>query len=61
MITQDKATQLVGNQITTNATFFGLSTDSKPTTGIGNGSFFLEMNTGKGYFFDVESMSWKAV
>lgn len=30
----------------------GLSTDSKPTTGIITGSMFLEVDTGKAYAFD---------
>lgn len=38
--------------------FAGLSTDEKPTEGISNGSSFIEMDTGKTYFFDEESSSW---
>lgn len=30
----------------------GLSTDSKPTTGIAGGSKFIETNTGKTFVFD---------
>ena len=41
----------------------GLSTDTKPTEingqKIGNGSSFVEMDTGKVYFYDIESETWK--
>ena len=37
----------------------GLSTDTKPTENIGNGSVFIEINTGKVYFFDAENSLWK--
>ena len=43
----------------------GLSTDSKPTEildrKIENGSVFIEIDTGKLYFFDYESQEWKEV
>ena len=35
-----------------------LSTDSKPTDGIANGSMCLEMDTGKIYIFDEEGTQW---
>lgn len=53
MITIDKQIQYVGDTIATNETYYGLSTDSKPTTGVGNGSIFIEINTGKAYFFNA--------
>ena len=42
----------------------GLSTDTKPTEfnndiAIDNGSVFVEINTGKLYFYDLESETWK--
>lgn len=41
----------------------GLSTDTKPTTigdkAIGNGSAFVEIDTGNIVFFDGESKEWK--
>ena len=41
----------------------GLSTDTKPTElngqTIGNGSTYIEMDTGKLYFFDADSKTWK--
>lgn len=33
--------------------YIGLSTDTKPTEGIINGTPFYEMDTGKTYFFDA--------
>ena len=42
----------------------GLSTDTKPTElnddlAIDNGSVFIEIDTGKFYFYDLESETWK--
>ena len=41
----------------------GLSTDTKPTSigdkEIGNGSVFIEIDTGKIFFYDIESKTWK--
>ena len=41
----------------------GLSTDTKPTTignfTIDNGSVFVEIDTGKIFFYDLESQTWK--
>ena len=40
-------------------TLYGLSTDlTKPTDGIGNGWAFVEMDTGKLYFYDAEGAQW---
>lgn len=36
-----------------------LSTDTKPTTDISNGSMLLEMDTGKIFVFDEENSEWK--
>lgn len=38
--------------------YSGLSSDSKPTTGVFNGSTFLEMDTGKVFVFDATTLSW---
>ena len=35
-----------------------LSTDTKPTTGIANGSLVLEMDTGKIYAFNETASTW---
>lgn len=37
----------------------GLSTDTKPTENISNGSIFIEMDTGKIYFYDKENTQWR--
>lgn len=38
-----------------------LSTDTKPTVGITNGSTLLEIDTGDIYIFDGESQSWNTM
>lgn len=35
-----------------------LSTDSKPTAGIANGSIVIEMNTGKIYMYNEAGTTW---
>jgi hypothetical protein len=35
-----------------------LSTDTKPTEGIKNGSTCIEMDTGKMYVYDAEGEQW---
>lgn len=40
---------------------FGLSTDSKPTTGVITGSVFVEVDTGKAYLFNEASSTWVEV
>ena len=37
-----------------------LSSDTKPTTGIANGSTLFEMDTKTLYFFDEENETWRA-
>ena len=44
--------------ITESTTMFGLHTDTKPTTGVPNGSAFIEMDTGKIFFFDAAGAQW---
>ncbi len=39
----------------------GLSTDTKPTDNIDNGSIFIEIDTGKIYMFDLENEEWKEI
>lgn len=43
----------------------GLSTDTKPTEfngeQIDNGSIFIEIDTGKIFFYDLENEEWKEV
>ena len=38
-------------------TLYGLSTDTKPTS-VGNGSIFIEVDTGNAFFFDAENYLW---
>ena len=40
---------------------FGLSTDTKPTTGLVTGSSFVEVDTGNAYLFDEVSGDWHKV
>ena len=39
----------------------GLSTDTKPTEGIINGSTFLEMDTDTKYMFDQDNGTWHPI
>lgn len=39
-------------------TYFGASTESKPTTGIADGSVYVEVNTGKAFLFNESSSTW---
>ena len=38
--------------------FAGLSTDTKPTSGVGTGSIFVEVDTGTVFFFDEDGGTW---
>ena len=40
---------------------WGLSTDSKPTTGIITGSTFVEVDTAKVYLFNESASAWVEV
>lgn len=59
MITSLNATQLTGTgALIRPDTLVGLSTDTKPDN-VGNGSAFIEMDTGKIYFFNAaEGGGW---
>ena len=58
MITVNKSiSHGVGNQYIEG---FCLSTDTKPTNGIENGSQLVEIDTGKLYFYDEEGGIWTA-
>ena len=51
MITHDNAQ--------TQRTYTGLSTDTKPTDAeVPNGSVFVEIDTGKAYFFNADGAAW---
>ena len=43
------------------ANLFGLSTDEKPTEGYANGTFFIEVDTGKLYLFNETAGEWTEV
>lgn len=60
MITPEINSNWVYNEHWTTQTFYGLSTDTKPTTHIVNGSVFIEMDTATLYFFDQENTEWRA-
>lgn len=52
-----------GNRGIANFTFYGLSTDNKPTgtyqgTKIENGSAFMEIDTQKVKFYDASTNTW---
>lgn len=51
-------TFVTGNQQDQVKKYACLSTDSKPTTGIRNGSSVIEMDTGKTYLFDEDGGEW---
>ncbi len=38
----------------------GLSTDTKPTD-VGNGSIYIEIDTGAMYMFDAQNKEWKEI
>ena len=58
MVTIDGNLQTQDGLVTVNKTFYGKSTDQKPTLGVGNGSFFIEIDTGKALIFDASTSSW---
>lgn len=60
MITKNEDIQWFNNNTVANYTtvYYGLSTDTKPTENIANGSVFISMNTGKIYFYDFENATW---
>ena len=38
--------------------YAGLSTDNKPTDGVATGAIFVEVDTGKVYFYNSEDSEW---
>lgn len=60
MITSENAAQYRDGVYSAAATYFGLSTDTKPTGDtVGNGSCFLEMDTSKVFFYDADGALWQ--
>lgn len=39
---------------------YGLAADTKPTDNVANGSAFVEMDSGKVYFYDEANQTWIA-
>ena len=59
MVSISKTVQYIDNVACVISTYYGLSTDTpKPTDGVGNGSSFIEMDTGKLFFYDADSQDW---
>lgn len=58
MISISQTVQYINNVACVISIYYGLSTDTKPTDGVGNGSAFLEMDTSKVYFFDAGNSEW---
>lgn len=50
---------LEGVAVSGSADLRGLSTDSKPTNNIPNGSTFIEMDSGKVYMWDAGNGQWR--
>ena len=60
MITITK-TEVIDNNNLKTAEYRGLSTDEKPTENVGNGSTFIEIDTGAIFFYDLDNEEWKEV
>ena len=58
MISISQTVQYINNVACVISTYYGLSDDTKPTEGVGNGSAFIEMDTSKVYFFDAGNSEW---
>lgn len=63
MITMSKDAVFIANQngantIVGDVEYRGLSTDTKPTENVVNGSSFIEMDTGSIFFFDAAGVEW---
>ena len=56
MVTEAKGIQIVNGYVEPPKEYRGLSTDSKPAAA--NGSTFLEMDTGKIYFYNADGSTW---
>ena len=39
----------------------GLSTDEKPVESVGNGSIFIEIDTGKVFLYDADNKVWREI
>lgn len=64
-IYESKNREVKGEVEAINVELRGLSTDTKPTEvnerEVGNGSTFIEIDTGKIFFYDAENEQWKEI
>ena len=67
-ITKNENTKINGEDRYILVELRGLSTDTKPTvydedidSYVDNGSIFIEIDTGKIFFYDLENEQWKEV
>lgn len=51
-------TEVVDNNKLATMEMRGLSTDSKPTENVGNGSIYICVDTGDVYIYDLENTQW---
>lgn len=58
MITPEINAQSIDGKLDRPTTYYGLSTDTKPTN-VANGSVFVEMDTSTIYFYDLENVTWR--
>ena len=61
MVTKTCESRLISEDSYERTTIFRvrcLSTDTKPTSGMTNGSTLVEIDTGKKYMFNVDSEDW---
>ena len=59
MITPENGIQSSGGFYAAPVTYYGLSTDVKPTIGVANGAALIERDTSKLYFFDTANATWR--
>lgn len=59
MVSVERTVQYINNVACVISTYYGLSTDTKPTDGVGNGSRFVEMDTSKIYCYDLTGETWR--
>lgn len=60
MVTTGSANQYNNGVLSKAENYFGKSTDTKPTGDtVGNGSAFIEMDSGKLYFYDADGAEWQ--
>lgn len=58
MITPANGAEWITNRYRRPITWYGLSTDTKPAENVVNGSAFIEMDTGKLFFYDQAGGTW---